>query len=181
MLDKEEKSIILTFMNRLPLETRAKIIGMLEEGNSLRAVSRMRDVSINTVTKLLGDVAAGAMEYHDKNVRNIRVRRLQCDEIWCFVGAKKKNATPEQKQIGWGDVWTWTGIDADTKLCISYMVGGRDASWANEFIQDCADRITGRVQITIEGHRVYVDAVEEAFGADVDCAQLQKIYGASME
>jgi IS1 family transposase len=168
-------------MNRLPLEKRAQTLGMLVEGNSLRATSRMCDVSINTVTKLLVDVAAAAMEYHDKNVRNVRVRRLQCDEIWCFVGAKNKNATPEQKQAGWGDVWTWTGIDADSKLCVSYMVGGRDASWAHEFIQDCADRITGRTQITTDGHRVYVDAVEDAFGANVDYAQLQKIYGASME
>jgi IS1 family transposase len=172
---------ILTDMNRLPLEKRARILGMLVEGNSLRATSRMCDVSINTVTKLLVDVAAAAMEYHDKHVRSVRVRRLQCDEIWCFVGAKNKNATPEQKQQGWGDIWTWTGIDADTKLCVSYMVGGRDASWAHEFIQDCADRITGRVQITTDGHRVYVDAVEDAFGMDVDYAQLQKIYGASME
>jgi IS1 family transposase len=172
---------MLVPMNRLPLEKRARILGMLVEGNSLRATSRMCDVSINTVTKLLVDVADAAMEYHDQHVRKVRVRRLQCDEIWCFVGAKNKNATPEQKQQGWGDVWTWTAIDADTKLCLSYLVGGRDASWAHEFMGDCAERITGRVQITTDGHRVYLDAVEEAFGADIDYAQLQKIYGASME
>ena len=181
MLDDSGLFIMLIPMNRLPLEKRAQILRMPVEGNSLRATSRMCDVSINTVTKLLVDVAAAAMEYHDKHVRNVRVRRLQCDEIWCFVGAKKKNATPEQKQQGWGDVWTWTGIDADTKLCVSYLVGGRDASWAHEFVQDCADRISGRVQITTDGHKVYMDAVEDAFGMDVDYAQLQKIYGASME
>jgi IS1 family transposase len=172
---------MLVLMNRLPLETRARIIGMLVEGNSLRSTSRLCDVSINTVTKLLVDVAAGAMEYHDKQVRNVKVRRLQCDEIWCFVGAKAKNVSAEKKQAGWGDIWTWTAIDADTKLCVSYLVGGRGASWAHEFIQDCADRIRGRVQITTDGHRVYLDAVEQAFGADIDYAQLQKIYGASME
>ncbi len=168
-------------MNRLPVETRAKIIGMLVEGNSLRATSRLCDVSINTVTKLLVDVAAAAMEYHDKHVRNVRVRRLQCDEIWCFVGAKAKNVTPEQKQAGWGDVWTWTGIDADTKLCVGYLVGGRDAGWAREFMDDCASRINGRVQITTDGHRAYLEAVEGAFGADADFATLQKIYGAPLE
>jgi IS1 family transposase len=172
---------MLPSMNRLPLETRAKIIGMLVEGNSLRATSRLCDVSINTVTKLLVDVAAAAMEYHDKHVRNVQVRRLQCDEIWCFVGAKAKNVTPEQKQAGWGDVWTWTGIDADTKLCVGYLVGGRDAGWAREFMDDCASRIRGRVQITTDGHKAYLQAVEGAFGGDADFATLQKIYGAPLE
>lgn len=130
-------------MNRLPLETRAKIIGLLVEGNSLRATSRLCDVSINTVTKLLVDVGKAAMAYHDEHVRNVRVRRLQCDEIWAFVGAKKKNLTPEQQQEGWGDVWTWTAIDADTKLCLSFLVGGRDANWAYDFMQDCAGRVRG--------------------------------------
>lgn len=168
-------------MNRLPLAKRAQIIGMLVEGSSLRSTSRLCDVSINTVTKLLLDVADGAAKYHDEHVNNLRVRRLQCDEIWCFVGAKKKNATPEQKDQGWGDVWTWTGIDADTKLCVSYLVGGRDAVWARMFMQDCADRIKGRVQVTTDGHKGYLEAVEGAFGMDVDYAQLQKIYGAPQD
>ena len=116
-------------MNRLSIDARAKIIGMLVEGNSIRATCRMADVSINTVTKLLVDIGIAAAAFHDKAVRNVRVRRLQCDEIWCFVGAKAKNVTPEQKAMGWGDVWTWTAIDADTKLCLSYLVGGRDAGW----------------------------------------------------
>jgi IS1 family transposase len=109
------------------------------------------------------------------------VRRLQCDEIWQYVGAKAKNVRPEKKAIGWGDVWTWTAIDADTKLCVSYLVGGRDAGWATEFMEDCASRIRNRVQITTDGHRAYLEAVENAFGADIDYAQLQKIYGASTE
>jgi len=116
--------------------------------------------------------------YHDRNVRNLRVRRLQCDEIWNFVGAKARNVTPKQKADGWGDTWTWTAIDADTKLCVSYLVGGRNAGWAYEFMQDCADRIKGRVQITTDGHRSYLEAVEGAFGMECDYAQLQKIYGA---
>jgi len=109
------------------------------------------------------------------------VRRLQCDEIWQYVGAKAKNVRPEKKAIGWGDVWTWTGLDADTKLCVSYLVGGRDLGWAKEFMEDCASRIKNRVQITTDGHKAYLEAVENAFGADIDYAQLQKIYGASME
>ncbi|MGA2572560.1 MAG: IS1 family transposase [Terracidiphilus sp.] len=165
-------------MNRLPLETRAKIIGMLVEGNSLRSCSRMADVSINTVTKLLVDVGAACAKFHDENVRDVRVRRLQCDEIWSFIGAKAKNVTPEKKAEGWGDAWTWTAIDADTKLCVSFLVGGRDAGWAYDFMQDCASRIKGRVQITTDGHRAYLEAVEGAFGMDCDYAQLQKIYGA---
>jgi IS1 family transposase len=165
-------------MNRLPLETRAKIIGLMVEGNSLRAISRLCGVSINTVTKLLVDMGQAAMKFHDEVVRGLRVRRLQCDEIWAFVGAKKKNATPEQKAEGWGDVWTWTAIDADTKLCVSYLVGGRDASWAMDFMQDCAERINGRVQVTTDAHKAYLEAVEGAWGMDVDYAMLQKIYGA---
>lgn len=165
-------------MNRLPISKRVQILGMLVEGNSLHSCSRLADVSINTVTKLLVDVGTACAKYHDEHVRDVRVRRLQCDEIWCFVGAKAKNVTPEQKAQGWGDAWTWTGIDADTKLCVSYLVGGRGADWAMDFMQDCADRIRGRVQVTTDGHRAYLEAVEGAFGMEVDYAQLQKIYGA---
>ena len=171
----------ITYMNRLSIEARAKIIGMLVEGNSLRATSRMTDVSINTVTKLLVDVGTAAAEFHDRAVRNVKVRRLQCDEIWCFVGAKAKNVTQEQKAMGWGDVWTWTAIDADTKLCLSYLVGGRDGGWAHDFMEDCASRIKGRVQLTTDGHKAYLEAVEGAFGMDVDFAVLHKIYGAPSE
>lgn len=168
-------------MNRLSNDERIRVIAALVEGNSIRSTSRMTGVARNTVTKLLVDLGAACMRYHDEHVRSIRVRRLQCDEIWAYVGAKARNVSPQKKEIGWGDVWTWVAIDADTKLVVSYLVGGRGAGWAMDFMQDCASRVRGRLQITTDGHRVYVDAVEGAFGMDVDYAQLQKIYGASDE
>jgi IS1 family transposase len=181
MLDKKKAVRNIECMNRLPIAKRAQIIQMLVEGSSLRATSRLADVSINTVTKLLVDVADDAYQYHDVVVRDVCCRRVQADEIWCLVGAKSKNAASRQKADGGGDVWTWTAIDADTKLCVGYLVGGRDASWANEFMQDVASRIRGRVQLTTDGHRAYLEAVENNFGSEVDYAQLQKIYGASDE
>jgi len=168
-------------MNSLSLEDRVRIVGALVGGNSLRAVSRMTGVARNTITKLLVDLGESCIQYHDSHVRNVRVRRLQCDEIWAYVGAKAKNASAEKKEIGWGDVWTWVGLDADTKLVVSYLVGGRGADWAHDFMEDCASRIKGRVQLTTDGHRAYLEAVEGAFGADIDYATLQKIYGASEE
>jgi IS1 family transposase len=168
-------------MKRLSYTQRSAVVGCLVEGNSIRATVRLTGVAKNTVVKLLVDLADACAAYHDRYVHNLRVRRLQCDEIWQFVGAKNKNAKPEKKAIGWGDVWTWTGLDADTKLCVSYLVGGRDLGWAKEFMEDCASRIRNRVQITTDGHKAYMEAVENAFGADIDYAQLQKIYGASGE
>lgn len=165
-------------MNRLSIQERAAILGMLVEGNSLRACARMADVSLNTIIKLLLDVGAACEQFHNERVTNLRVRRLQCDEIWSFIGAKAKNTRPDKKKEGWGDAWTWIGLDADTKLCVSYLVGGRHAGWAIEFMEDCASRIKGRVQVTTDGHRAYLDAVEGAFGMDCDYAMLQKIYGA---
>jgi len=157
-------------MNRLSTSERAKIIAALVEGNSLRSTSRLCNVAFNTVLKLVPEIGFACADYHDANLRNVRARRIQCDEIWQFVGAKHKNATPEQKMQGWGDVWTWTAIDADTKLCISYMVGGRDSGWAFDFMQDVAQRVRGRVQLTTDGHKPYLEAVENAFGMDVDFA-----------
>jgi len=168
-------------MNCLDNTTRARVIGCLIEGCSVRATVRMTGVSKSTILKLLADLGAACAAYHNAHVGNLRVRRLQCDEIWQFVGAKAKNVSAEKKQEGWGDVWTWIGIDADTKLVVSYLVGGRDAGWAMEFMEDCASRIVGRVQVTTDGHRCYLDAVEGAFGMECDYAMLQKIYGASME
>jgi IS1 family transposase len=165
-------------MNCLSTETRAQVIRCLVEGVSIRATVRITRVAKATIFKLLADMGKACAEYHNRHVRNLKVRRLQCDEIWQFVGAKAKNVTAEKKQEGWGDIWTWVAIDADRKLCVSYLVGGRDAGWAWEFMQDCADRIRGRVQITTDGHRAYLEAVEGAFGMDCDYAQLQKIYGA---
>jgi IS1 family transposase len=168
-------------MNRLAKEQKIRVVSALVEGNSIRATVRMTGVAKNTVVKLLVDLADACVAYHDRNVRNLRVRRLQCDEIWNFVGAKAKNASPEKKAEGWGDTWTWTALDADTKLCVSYLVGGRDLGWAKDFMEDCASRIGNRVQITTDGHKAYLEAVESAFGADIDYAQLQKIYGAPTE
>jgi IS1 family transposase len=168
-------------MNRLDIAAQAKVISCLVEGCSVRATVRMTGVALNTIAKLLADLGCACAAYHNQHVRNLKVRRLQADEIWCFVGAKAKNVRAEKKQEGWGDIWTWVGIDADTKLIVSYLVGGRDGGWAKEFMGDCAKRIRNRVQITTDGLRVYLDAVEDAFGADIDYAQLQKIYGAASE
>jgi IS1 family transposase len=168
-------------MKRLTMEQKTRVVAALVEGNSVRSTVRMTGVAKNTVIKLVLDLADGCAAYHDRYVRNVKVRRLQCDEIWQFVGSKARNTSPEKKAIGWGDVWTWTAIDADTKLCVSYLVGGRDLGWAKEFMHDCAARIRNRVQITTDGHKAYLEAVESAFGADIDYAQLQKVYGASAE
>jgi IS1 family transposase len=165
-------------VNRLNNDKRAQILGLLVEGMSMRATSRLADVSINTVTKLLIDVGAAASGYQDGAFRNLPCKRVQVDEIWAFVGAKNKNATAEQKAAGTaGDVWTWTAICADTKLIPSWMVGGRDAGTGNIFIQDLADRLAGRIQLTSDGHKVYVNAVERAFDWKVDYAMLVKHYG----
>jgi IS1 family transposase len=168
-------------MNTLDDDRRIRVVAALVEGNSIRATFRMTGVARNTVTKLLIDLGVACMKFHDEHVRNVRVRRLQCDEIWAYVGAKAKNVSAAKKEIGWGDVWTWVGTDADTKLVVSYLVGGRGADWAMDFMKDAASRIQGRVQVTTDGHKAYLTAVEESFGADVDYAQLQKIYGASLE
>ncbi|MFI5112430.1 MAG: IS1 family transposase, partial [Terriglobales bacterium] len=118
-------------------------------------------------------------ELHDKTVRNLKTQHVQADEIWCFVGAKQKNIPPDKVNDGWGDAWTWTAIDADSKLCVSYLVGGRDGQWAQRFMLDVAERVSGRIQITTDGHRFYVQAVANAFGHGLaaDYAMLQKIYG----
>jgi len=124
----------------------------------------MTGVANDTVVKLIEDMGCACAAYHHRNVRNLRVRRLQCDEIWAFCGAKAKNVSLEKKQQGGGDVWTWTAIDADTKLGVSYLVGCRSTGWAMDFMQDCADRIIGKPQITTDAHKPYLKAVEEAFG-----------------
>ncbi len=151
---------------------------MLAEGNSLRATSRMADVAFNTVVKLLLDVAGACEQYQDRTLRGLKCRRIQCDEIWAFVYAKAKNVPADHAgEVGYGDVWTWTAIDADTKLVPSWAVGRRDAFTARGFILDLADRLAHRVQLTTDGHKVYLEAVEEgAFGAEVDYAMLVKMY-----
>lgn len=155
------------------------VVAALVEGVSINATCRMTGVAKHTVLKLLKDLGCAAASYHDSHLRNLRIRRIQCDEIWAFVYGKDKNLSLEQVQTGLGSVWTWTAIDADTKLIISYMLGDRGAATAQSFMRDLAGRIANRIQLTTDGHRVYADAVEDAFGADIDYAMLVKIYGAS--
>ncbi len=168
---------MLIDMNKLPVSKRAQILGFLCEGNSLRAASRLADVSINTVTKLLVDVGHAASEYQDKAFRNLPCKRVQVDEIWSFVGAKAKNVSEDQKAKGYGDIWTWTALCADTKLVPSWYIGNRDSEAAQLFIADLATRLASRVQLTSDGFKPYIEAVDEAFGIDVDYAMLVKIYG----
>ena len=169
-------------MNRLTREQRVRVVAALVEGMSVRAIVRMTGVAKNTIVKLLADLGAACADYHDRHVRNVAATRVQCDEIWTFVGMKAKNVPAERKgEFGVGDVWTWVALDADSKLCVSYMLGLRDADYATEFMRDVAQRLANRVQLTTDGHRAYLEAVEEAFGGDVDYAQLVKIYGAVRE
>ena len=169
-------------MNKLPLQTRKLIIRCLVEGQSIRATARTVEVSKNTVAKLLIDAGAACQAYHDTHVRELNSRRVQCDEIWSFCYAKQKNvASAKAAPADAGDVWTWTAIDADSKLAVSWLAGGRDAGYAAEFMNDVAERLSNRVQLTTDGHRAYLEAVEGAFGAGVDYAQLIKLYGASPE
>jgi IS1 family transposase len=169
-------------MNKLPLETRVQILSMLCEGASMRSISRVADVSINTVSKLLIDAGKACAAFHDEKVRGVKARRVQVDEIWSFTYAKAKNVrTAKAAPALAGDTWTWTAIEADTKLLISWLVGGRDGEYAMAFMDDLRSRLANRVQLTSDGHRAYLEAVEGAFGGDVDYAQLVKIYGASPE
>ena len=163
-------------MNNLPLNKKVQIINLLVEGNSLRATSRITGTSINTVTKLLVAVGCACEKYHFENVKTVPSKRIQCDEIWSFVYAKQKHVPEELKGIV-GDVWTYVGIDADTKLVVSWFVGHRDIETATLFIEDLASRLKNRVQLTSDGHKTYLDAVEDTFGGNIDFAQLVKIYG----
>jgi IS1 family transposase len=169
-------------MNKLPLQTRVQILSMLCEGSSMRSVSRVADVSINTVSKLLVDAGRACAAFHDEKVRDVKARRVQVDEVWSFTAAKQKNVPGMKKPIaGAGDTWTWTAIEADTKLLITWLVGGRDSDYAIAFMDDLRDRLANRGQLTSDGHKAYLEAVEGAFGADVDYAQLVKLFGAAPE
>lgn len=165
-------------MNKLPLAKRTQILAMLCEGSSMRSISRVADVSINTVSKLLVEAGEACLAIHDETVRNVKASRIQCDEIWSFCHAKQKNvATAKATPEGAGDVWTWTAIDADTKLIVSYNVDDRSGEGAMDLMDDLRARLANRVQLTTDGHKAYLEAVEGAFGADVDFAQLVKLYG----
>lgn len=169
-------------MRKLDSKQRAKILHMLCEGNSIRSIERVEGCSKNTISKLLVDAGKVCAAYHDEHVRNLECRRIQCDEIWSFTYAKAKNvATAKAAPEGAGDTWTWTALDADSKLIVSYLVGGRDSENAIEFMDDVAARLANRVQITTDGHKAYLEAIEGAFGGDVDYAQLVKMYGAAPE
>ena len=169
-------------MNKLSVAKRANIINLLVEGMSLRAISRITGASINTITKLLEDAGNACAEYHDETVRDVRSKRVQVDEIWAFTYVKQANVKKAKKAPeGAGDTWTWTALDADDKLIISWHVGGRDLGNAYTFMMDLAERLAGRVQITSDGLNSYLSAVEDAFGADVDYSQLIKLYGSEPE
>ena len=169
-------------MNKLSREARIQILKCLVEGNSLRSTSRLCGVSLNTVTKLLVDAGTVAAWHQDRILRDLSCRFVQCDEIWAFVGAKDKNATEEQKANGYGSVWTWTAIDEETKLIVSFAVGLRDTPTAIEFMTDVASRIKGRTQVTTDMNRSYITAVKQAFDPwNIDYARLHKIYGGAPE
>lgn len=165
-------------MNRLSTQQRARVVGCLVEGNSIRATCRMTGAAKNTVVKLLADLGQACSEYQDWTLRGLECKRLQCDEIWSFVYSKAKNVPVEHRgTFGYGDVWTWTAIDADSKLVPCWLVGERNLPDAWAFMTDLADRLAHRVQLTTDGHRAYLEAVEGTFGAGIDYAMLQKLYG----
>jgi IS1 family transposase len=174
----QSRSSIMCSMNRLSRAERAQIIRLLVEGNSLRAVTRITGRSINTVSKLLVELGSACAAYSDETMRNLSCEYVECDEIWSFVGAKAKNVPAEkQGQFGIGDVWTFTAIDAKTKLMPAFMVGDRTPGTARAFMEDLAARMANRVQISTDGHKMYLSAVADAFGEDIDYGQIVKIYG----
>ena len=169
-------------MNQLDAISRSQVLLALCEGNSIRSVTRMFNVGKNTVTRLLIQAGAACAVYQDETLRNLQCKRVQCDEIWSYIGAKDKNVPADRKgEFGMGSVWTWTAMDADSKLICSWMIGDRSANAAWSFMKDLAGRLSNRVQLTTDGYAVYIDAVEAAFGADIDYAQLVKIYGETAE
>jgi IS1 family transposase len=169
-------------MNRTSTEKRAQILACLAEGNSIRATSRLTGAAKNTIVKLLCDAGRACSAYQDKVFRNLKCKRIQCDEIWSFVYAKDKNLPEEMRsQPGVGSVWTWTALCPDTKLIPCWFVSSRDAGAAYHFMHDLAGRLANRVQLTTDGHKAYLTAVEDAFGSEIDYAMLQKIYGVEQQ
>lgn len=165
-------------MNKLPLDKRCQVISALVEGNSIRSTVRMTGVAKNTIVKLLADVGTACARYQHDVMRNLTCERIEVDELWCFCYAKEKNVPAEHKgELGYGDCWTWVAIDAKTKLVPSWLVGWRDAEYAVTFMRDLAGRLANRVQLTSDGHKVYLNAVEDAFGGEIDYAQLIKVFG----
>ncbi len=171
----------MVIMNRLNAAKRTAVVAALCEGNSIRSAVRTTGVAKNTIVKLLVELGDACSQYQDKMIRGIKANRVQCDEIWSFVGSKEKNTPIEKKAEGCGDCWTWTALDADTKLMISFRLGDRTLTTAYDFMHDVAERITNRIQLTTDGHRVYLEAVESAFGMDIDYAMLNKVYRSNPE
>ncbi len=176
MLDRSSIDSYLCSMNKLPIEKKVQILHMLVEGNSINSTTRLTGVSKTTILKLLVDTGMACEAFHNETVKGVKAARVQADEIWSFVYAKDKNVTDEMPS-GSGDVWTWTALDADSKLIVSWFVGDRSAESAMDFMKDVAARLANRVQLTTDGHKAYLDAVEDAFGGDIDFAQLVKLYG----
>ena len=169
-------------MKLLSPEKRVQILHLLCEGSSIRSVTRLTGASKNTVIKLMLDAGKACYAFHYENVRNVQTKRVQVDEIWSFTYAKQKNvATAKAAPFGAGDTWTWTALDADSKMILSYFVGGRDGECAMWFVDDLRTRLANRVQLTSDGHKAYLEAVEGAFGGDIDYAVLHKVYGASAD
>lgn len=169
-------------MRKLALKSRVQILNLLCEGMSMRAIARISDVSFNTVAKLLIDAGTVCAEMHDEMVQGVKASRIQCDEIWAFTYCKQKTvASAKAAPADAGDIWTWTGIDADSKLIVSYLVGDRSGEAAMELMDDLRSRLANRVQLSTDGHRAYLEAVEGAFGADVDYAQIIKMYGPTID
>lgn len=165
-------------MNRLSIQRRAQIISCLVEGMGINAITRITGVSVHTVLNLLADVGEACQQYQDQHLRELNCRRIECDEIWAFCYAKQKNVPQELRgQLGFGDVWTWTAIDAESKLIVSWHVGQRDASDALVFMKDVASRLANRVQLSTDGHRAYLYAVDAAFRHEIDYAMIVKMYG----
>ncbi len=166
-------------MNKLSNPQRAKILRLLCEGMSLRSISRAEDVTLNTVLRLVVTAGRACWAYHDEHVRGVKAKRVQCDEVWSYIGCKAKNASKSSRagDPTIGDCWTWTAIEAESKLLISYMVGGRDSEYAMMLMDDLRGRIANRIQLTTDGHTPYLSAVEESFGADIDYSMLIKLYG----
>jgi IS1 family transposase len=165
-------------MNRLSTAQRTRVVACLIEGNSIRATIRLTGVAKNTIVKLLVDLGAACSEYQDRVLRDLPCERIQCDEIWSFCRAKEKNVPEAHRgEWGWGDVWTWTAIDADTKLVPSWLVATRSGADAIALMDDLRGRLANRVQLSTDGHRVYLEAVEGAFGSNIDYAQIIKLYG----
>jgi len=167
-------------MNKLSQERKAEVLKVLCEGNSIRSTARITNAAINTVVTILKQAGAACLEYQDKCLRNLTTQRIECDEIWSFCYAKEKNLPAEKKgRFGYGDVWTFVALDADSKLVVSWLVGLREPWYAYEFVKDIKERVRSRIQLSTDGHHMYFQAVEDTFGHDIDFAMIIKYYGST--